>query len=290
MIDSFVSCIRKQFGGIFHIAALEWKNLFYSSKICILALLFIFVNIQIITPLVECSELMGERVAIMEPFVALSNSGIVMLILPLFFLTMMADFPKENGICMYVHIRCTRLTWVLGEILFIAMSSGTIVLITMFMGVLLLGGKGQISWEFSDAVTKYVSRFPERSGDYVVQLLPANLYNQMNLERVIVNSATFVFLYFCLLALILFFFTIMNKKVIGILVACMLIIVGSVLCAMRIKEMWYFPMAHTVTWLHYSEYLSEEVMPLKYSYGYLLVMICLLTVGCVCNRKRYQDM
>ena len=37
---------------------------------------------------------------------------------------------------------------------------------------------------FSHAVTHYSSVFPERTGDYILQLLPENLYQQMTLGTV----------------------------------------------------------------------------------------------------------
>lgn len=280
-----ISCEIKT---IFYTAVVEWKNLFCSTKLCILAVLLIFMNEQIIVPLKKCGQMMEQKLSCLEPYVAICNSGAVMLILPLFFLSMMADFPGESGISLFFHIRCRRISWLLGELLFIIMSTLTLVLYIMAASMVLILPNGKMTLEFSDAVTKYVSVFPERAGDYVVRLLPENLYNQMQLQDVIIHSTSLLFLYFVLLALILLLFTLLNHKSWGVFVDGCIILLGTVSCALRLDTMWRFPMANTVIWLHYTEYLAEPVYPLYASYLYFGIINVLLIVACIVVRKKYQ--
>ena len=71
--------------------------------------------------------------------------------------------------------------------------------------------------EFSDAVTHYSSIFPERTGDYILQLLPENLYQQMTFRTAFACTATLLALYFFLLAMILLFAALCNRKFVGVL-------------------------------------------------------------------------
>lgn len=273
---------------VFHTMVVEWINLFCSTKICILGILLIFMNEQIIVPLKQCSRLMEQKVSFMEPYAAICNSGVVMLILPLFYLSMMADFPREDGISLFFHIRCSTFSWVLGELLFIGFSIITLVLFIMAASMILIRPCGKMTVEFSDAVMKYVSVFPERAGDYVVQLLPENLYNQIPLKNVMLHSTALLFLYFSLLALILLLFTLLNHKNWGIFLDGGLILLGVVSCSLRMDSMWMFPMANTVIWLHYTEYLAEPVYPLYASYLYFCIADILLIAACIAVRKKYQ--
>lgn len=273
---------------IFHTAVVEWKNLFCSTKICVLGILLIFMNEQIIVPMKQCSHLMGQKLSCLEPYAAICNSGAVMLILPLFFLTMMADFPREDGISLFFHIRCSRISWILGELLFIVMSIITLVLYIAVVSMILILPSGKMTLEFSDAVTKYTAVFPERAGDYIVQLLPENLYNQMELRNVILHSTGLLFLYFVLLALILLLFSLLNHKNWGIFLDGGIILLGTVCCALHLDSMWVFPMAHTVVWLHYTEYLAEPVYPLSASYLYFGIINALLIAVCIAVRKKYE--
>lgn len=280
--------ILREIKTILYTATVEWKKLFCSTKICVLGILLIFMNEQIIVPMKECSHLMGQKLSCMEPYAAICNSGVVMLILPLFFLSMMADFPREDGISMFFHIRCSRISWLFGELLFIVMSIITLVIYITVVSMLLILPSSKMSLEFSDTVTKYIASFPERAGDYVVQLLPENLYNQMKLSGVVLHSTGLLFLYFALLALILLLFTLLNHKIWGIFLDGGIILLGTVCCALRLNSMWVFPMAHTVVWLHYSEYLAEPVYPLSASYLYFGIIDILLIAVCIAVRKQYQ--
>lgn len=287
MSNRFLSRTKQVIYNGGRIAVLEWKSMFYSTKLLILGMMFIFLNIQIIEPIVECSRLMECKVSFFEPFVALANSSEVVLVLPLLFLTMMADFPKHGGITTFVHIRCDRLTWVIGEMMFVVMSSVTILGGLMVVSGLLLFGNGTFSLSFSDAVTKYVSRFPEKCFDYVVSLFPENLYNQMQLTEAVLHSLALMFLYFTLLALLLLLFTILNKKIAGVLTTVLVIVLGAILNLTETFQ-WLFPTAHTLTWLHFSPVFAKQIYPIAYSYLYFGIADSALLLACVLLRKKYQ--
>mgnify|MGYP000814976818 CR=1 FL=1 len=71
--------------GAWNVACMEYKKLIRSTKMIILAMFLIFVNIQIITPLKQCAIDMDAKLSYFEPFIAAGNSGMVLLILPLFY-------------------------------------------------------------------------------------------------------------------------------------------------------------------------------------------------------------
>lgn len=271
-----------------NIALIEWKNVFYSTKLCILGLIFIFINIQIVTPLKECSTLMHAKISCLEPFAAICNSGIVLLVLPLFFLVMISDFPKKDGLAFFVRIRCTCLQWVAGEILFLVFSTITMIGFVILSGIVLTGKRGSFSLQYSDAVTKYVAAYPEKAGDYVTQLLPENLYNQISLWNTVLNSLALLILYFLLIGLVILFFSLTGQKYMGFLVDGILIFAGVLTSELHWKSMWCFPLAHTVQWLHYTEYISSPVVPVKYSYIYFSIFLILLIAGSIAVRKRYE--
>ena len=279
--------MMKTLRSIVNIALIEWRNVFYSTKLCMLGLIFIFINIQIVTPLKECSILMNDKISYFEPFVAICNSGIVLLVLPLFYLAIISDFPQNDGIAYFVHIRCTSLQWVAGEILFLVLSAVTMVGFVLLSGVLLVGKRGRFSFQYSDAVTKYVASYPEKAGDYVTQLLPENLYNQISLRDTILNSLVLIILYFLLIGSIIFFFALIHQKYIGFLVDGILIFAGVVTSELHMQSMWYFPLAHTVQWLHYTEYISVPIVSMRSSYTYFGIILTIFIIGCVAIRKRY---
>lgn len=275
--------------NVLRLSLLELMQLVRSTKIIILAVFLIFINTQIVEPLRNLSLLMERKVSVFEPFVALGNSGVIVLILPLLFITMMADFPREGESQYFCRIRCSKRVWGVSQILYAIESSIALTLFSLISSVVL--SLDFISWnmDYSYAVTRYTYVFPERAGDYVVQLIPENLYNQIPLLLAVLHTALLLIMYFFSLAMILLFFSLIKKKLIGILTDGVLIILGTITCAARMTYMWAFPMAHTITWLHYTEYQSKAVVPLLYSYLYFIVINILLTVLSIVISKRYND-
>ena len=149
-------------------------------------------------------------------------------------------------------------------------------------------GTGRWSLSFSDAVTHFTSVYPDRTGDYVVQLLPGNLYQQMTLEQALIHTFCLLLLYFLLISYVLLFSAVSNHRYVVILVNGFAIILGAVTCEVRMKQMWILPMAHTIPWLHYDEYLDRMNFPMWGSYLYLGAISALLLVLCFARAGHYQ--
>lgn len=258
------------------LSGMELERTLRSTKIIVLALFVIFMNIQIITPLRALSIAMGGKLSLLEPFAAAGNSGVVVLMLPLFYLTMMADFPQEGENGYFYRIRCGKRTWVAGQIAYAAVSSVMLTVFVFAASVLLSLDFISKSPDYSYAVTRYVAVFPERAGEYVVQLVPENLYNQIPLPVAVFHTAFLLMLYFMMLAMLILLFSLIKRKIVGIFLDGVIILAGTVSCAGRMAYMWVFPMAHTIPWLHYPEYRSKAVLPMGCSYLYFCIIDAVL--------------
>lgn len=274
---------------IWNLSRIEMLRLVRSTKMIILTVVLIFINVQVVSPLRRLSVLMESEVSLLEPFAAIGNSGIIVLIMPLFFLTMMADFPREGDSQYFYQVRCSKKTWIAGQILYAAESSVALTGFVFVSSCLLALDFTNRSLDYSYAVTRYAATFPERAGEYVVQLIPENLYNQIVLSAAIIHTVILLISYFMMLALIILVFSLIKKKIIGILMDAFLIILGVVTCAARAGLMWVFPMAHTIIWLHYEKYQSKQVLPLFYSYLYFGVIDLALIVLSIVMSKRYDS-
>lgn len=274
---------------IWNLSWMEGMRLIRSTKIIILAVFAIFINIQIITLLRALSITMEHKLSVFEPFAAIGNSGVVVLILPLFFITMMADFPREGESQYFYQIRCSKRTWIISQIIYAVESSIMLTFFVFAAAVLLSLDFISLTPDYSYAVTRYVALFPERAGEYVVQLIPENLYNQIPLPVAVIHTALLLILYFIMLAMLLLVFSLVKKKIAGIFLDGILILLGTIVCAGRMAYMWVFPMAHTITWLHYAEYQSEPVQPLFHSYLYFGVINAVLIVLSIVMSKRYNN-
>ncbi|MCD8217362.1 MAG: hypothetical protein LUD01_04845 [Clostridiales bacterium] len=276
------------FQTIRKISAAEFTRWLRSSRLIILGVMLVFIHMQVIRPLCDCAARMGEPVAIQEAFVALGNSGQIVLIIPLLFLVLIADFPQKNGIDLFYQIRCPKKIWILGQTLFAALAAFFLVAFLFLSSGIMILGNATWQTDFSHAVTHYLSVYPERTADYVVQLLPANLYQQMTLPEAVFFTATLMWFYFLLLALILLLSTLYSRKYAGVLADAFLIILGAITSAADVSAKWLFPMAHTISWIHYTEYFREQIVPIKASYLYLMLCCAGLFAFCMAAAGQYQ--
>lgn len=271
-----------------HISSAEFRRWLRSSRIIILGVMLVFIHTQIITTLQDCSARMGEPVGILEGFIALGNSGVIVLIVPALFLVLLADFPQKGGIDFFYQIRTSKRKWILGQMMFAVKAAVFLVGFLLIASMILLLGCGTWMTGFSHAVTHYSSVFPDRTGDYILQLLPENLYQQMTLGAALGHTIALMLLYFLMLALILLLSALLNQKYAGLLADAALIILGTVSTSVSAGWMWLFPMAHSIPWVHFEKYLSAQIFPLFGSYLYLGGICSALAAACLIAAKKYQ--
>ncbi len=273
---------------IWKLSRTELLCLLRSTKMIILAVFIVFLNIQVIVPLRELSVQMGGKLSVFEPFLAIGNSGLVLLILPLLFITMMADFPREGESQYFCQIRCSKRLWIAGQILYAAEASVIMVVFVFVVTVLLSLDFTEWNPDYSYGITRYVTAFPECAGDYAAQLIPENLYNQISLGKAVFHTAMLQALYFFLLALILLICALTGRKLAGLLLDGALVLLGTITCATRMAYMWILPMGHTIPWLHYTEYESRMILPMSVSYIYFGILNIVLLTAAIVVSKRYQ--
>lgn len=261
------------------------------ARMVIVAVLLIFINNFAVSPLTNNAELMGEPLNILEPFIAVANSEILILIIPIVFLTLIADYPKVDTNTVFYIVRIGRANWFVGQVLklvFMIVSC----LAVIFLGTvlpMLSNGFWYNGW--SNVATGFVKMFPDRRGDLGVELLPENLYNQLSVFEAAVKSYLLVAAYLMIIGLILLVFSLFKRKTMGFIICGGMISLGMAFSAIRTNLMWTMPMANSITWLHYTKYFKKPIMPMSFSVIYLLVLIAVLLVfgGIAIGKFNYDN-
>ena len=269
-------------------AWVEFIKWIVDARIVIVLCLCVFIYSFVTEPIKANAVMMEEPMNALEPFIATLNSGMVLLILPLGFLTLISDFPKIDGSTIFYIFRIGKKSWFCGQIIRLFLMTAAYILamfIASVAGIITCGFMGE---EWSLVATRFASEFPEQSGNFGVLLLPENLYNQMSLPTAVVQSTLFVAAYMFLLGMILLAFSIAKRKTAGIVVCGLLIALGAALCSINTKMMWLFPMAHSIVWLHYTEFLREPVFPVFYSAIYFAAIIAAALIFCIASLKRFD--
>jgi len=273
---------------VFSCAATEFVKWVCDAQMVIVAVLLIFINNFAVSPLTNNAELMGEPLNILEPFIAVANSEILILIIPIVFLTLIADYPKVDTNTVFYIVRIGRANWFVGQVLKL------IFMIVSYLAVIFLGtvlpmlSKGFWYNGWSNVATGFVKMFPDRRGDFGVELLPENLYNQLTVFSAAVQSYLLVFAYLMIIGLILLSFSLVKHKTVGFVLCGAVISLGTAFCSIKTTLMWTMPMANSIIWLHYTKYFREPVMSMSFSVSYLAIFIAVLLLFCFIAIRKFN--
>ena len=277
---------RLRISSIISIARSEYLRWITNSRIIIIGILCVFMKTLAVDPLLERAEKMNVPLTIFEPFVAIGNSGMLVMIIPCVFLILISDYPIISGNTLFFVQRSERTNWFLGQILFVIFA------IISYMGMILIASilisSGVFRTEWSETVRLYCSKFPEEYDSFASELLPSNLYNQIPLITSVLQTFILMSAYLFLLVLILYFFKLIYIKSAGLIAVFIVIGLGVATCSLKTSAMWWFPMANTIVWLHYTEVLRDPVVPIWKSYAYFGIMIVILLIIDIFLMRRFQ--
>ena len=276
------------FKQAFSCARTEYIKWVCDARMIILGVLVIFIYTFAIEPLLKNAEEMGEPLNMLEPFIAIANSGAILLIIPLVFLTLIADFPKIDTNTVFYIIRVGRVNWLLGQIIKLVMMALSYLAFIFAGAVIPMLSKGFWYNGWSNVATQFAVRFPEKSGNFGVQLLPENLYNQLSVFKAAIQSYLLVFAYLMIIGLLLLAFSLVKKKTMGFVLCGAVISLGTAFCSIKTVLMWSMPMANSIIWLHFTKYFRQPVVSLGFSIGYLCTFIAVLIVFCVAAIKKFN--
>lgn len=277
---------KPRFYSILSIARSEYLCWITNPRIIIVGVLFIFMRTLAVEPLLERAEKMSVSLTVFEPFVSIGNSGMLVLLMPCVFLILISDYPIISRNTLLFIQRTGKFNWFLGQLLFIILA------IFSYMGTLFLfsiaTSKGEFRIEWSETVRMYSSRFPDEYNSFASELLPSNLYNQIPLITSVLQTFFLMSVYLFVLVLILYLFKLMGIKSAGVFAVFTVVGLGVATCSLKTSAMWYFPMANTIVWLHYTEILRDPVIPISKSYLYFTVIIIGLFICNLVALKKLQ--
>ncbi|MCH5196989.1 MAG: hypothetical protein J1F28_09750 [Oscillospiraceae bacterium] len=266
--------MNKKIRQVLSVAGTEYVGWITNPRIIILGVLLIFVKALAIEPLAARAEKFGERLIVFEPFIAVGNSGMLAMLIPLVFLVLLADYPRLGSNTLFFISRTGKRSWLWGQLLFLISAILTFMSVILLSSILFSGGRFGTSW--SDAVTKYNARFPNEAYNFDSQLIPSNLYNQIPMIKAVLQTFVLMSAYLFLLSLIIYLFKIMFGNSAGFAAATAVIALGVTTTSLYSELRWAFPMANTIMWLHYEEILREPIYPVYCSFLYFGIAVLAL--------------
>ncbi len=263
-------------------ARTEYVKWITNPRMIILGVMLIFIYDFAVSPLLQMAEEMNSPLNMFEPFIAVANSQLLILIIPAVYLTLISDFPRTDGNTLFFLLRTGKINWLLGQILFIIMTIFTFIG-TVFLGTVLpMLTQGFIADKWSLVVKQYGIIFPEKAMSFGNQLITEKLYNQLPPFSAVIQSYLLMMAYLLTLALIMLMFNCIKLKLMGLLSSGAVIAFGGALSVANVKAMWLFPMAHTIIYLHYTRFFREPVFAMwKTALYFVVVAVVLIAISMI---------
>lgn len=281
--------VRKiSFRKIRNVAGIEYVKWILNPRIIIFAVLCIFLYDYVIEVMLDSAVRTEGYIMVLEPFIAMANSELLIMVLPAVFIVLMSDFPKTDGNTMFYIQRVGKLNWVFGQMVFGIMAVATYlsgIVITSFVTV---AHKAYAKNMWSPLITSYEKMFPNERESRIPMLINGRMFNNMTPVQAFLLTFTLLFLYFVIMEMLLLVGFAAGKRMIGMIVCYTVIGVGSSLCGMGNDIQWGFPAAHSLAWLHFDYVLKVQSVDIKYSYLYFIILFLTLAVISLTVIRRYD--
>lgn len=264
---------------IIKIAKNEYIKWLFHSRMLVLGCILILMYVMVLQPLKERAAMMGEVVNLLEGYIGVCNSPIFLAFLPILFLVLMSDFPKMDYNMVFLLHRCGRKNWIIGQLLFLLLADMSILAVVFAGLVLPLLDAGYWYNGWSNVITEAAQRLPEQADGFLTDLIPPNLYFQLTPFEVAAWSSILMFAYFYLLGVIMMFGKFFGKRVIGLIMSALLVVLGAGVSYFNLSLMWMLPAAHAIVSRHYTDFYREMHCRIEASYCYFLILILLLCCG-----------
>ena len=273
---------------VFRVAKNEYVKWITNPKIIIVLVMLIFAYVYIIKELTDASIKMGEKLQIFEGFIGISNSQLLIMIIPIVFIGLMGDFPRVDGNSMFYISRVGKINWLLGQIVFAIMACLTYLAVLLLFSVITVAGKCYVDNTWSEVTTKYYLFAPDDYKSMVANITTGRLYNNLTPVQSLLNIFGLMFLLMLLISMALLVSFILKNKMLGIIVTTALLCVGNVLAYMENNVRWIFPTSHAVLEIHFDEIYKKPIMGMEWSYLYYLVLVMILFIVAFLMIDRYD--
>ncbi len=269
----------------FLFAAEQYRSWLLTPRILVAVYMIIFLNESVTLKIMELCAETGYHINLAEPLALIFSKNVYAVAIPLVFISLMTDFPKTEGSVFYIS-RMSRTGFVLGELMFAAMSSLTYIIALISGTALCCIGKCSFNNEWSDFTAKCYIEYPELYRSNTSLFVTSSVYTQGKPIEVILHSAALIFLYIMLLSLIIMLFKLLNTGGVGVVFSTAITLSGLATYGGASPMMWAFPITHTVFGWHFDGFYREQFFTLTGSYIYLTVLIAvLLTANLIISKK-----
>lgn len=265
----------------------ECSCLLHRSKILLLFFLIVVLYESILSPMKILSAETELYLHAAEPFLLLCTRHANIILIPMIYMILLSEFPCCST-RYFQMIRTGKKQWFFGELLFVLISSFSIVLIILICSMLCMGEQIRQGNEWSMYMTRMRQLFPEKYSGNTQFFLDASTIAHGKSTGVLLYTFLMMWMYLAIIGMILIFGTIIAKKTAAMISACTLTVVGGTAIYFGGQLKWLFPPAHLEFGLHFNSIFSKVDFPLGGSPVYISAILIALMILCLNSLKRLR--
>ena len=254
----------------------EYVRWLFHPKWFMIFLLVIPIRECVLLPLIQTANQRGELINILEPCIGMTNSGLVVFLLPLGYLVLMMEFPGiDTNMSWYIY-RTGRKNWILGEMLFQFLSAASYL---MFFSIICILHVWNISFwgnGWSLVVTGAGGIYTTDERFAIETIIPLNLFYQMPPYKAFILSYLLLFLSLLVWSGLMSVAALYAKRVYAIAGIVISLVVGMGLGDSGLK--WLFLLEHSILSMHFQRYFRDYVFSPYHSLAIFLTLLLVLGV------------
>lgn len=265
------------------------QETFTDRKVIVLLVLLGFILDDGIRPLVDNAMKVGQPLGIFEGFIMCLNHWYYLVLFLVGFIFMLASVPRLDSGQLLLIYRSGKKSWLFGEILQIAVSAAVYVLLLLAGCVIATAKYAYPGNIWSNFTTGYELEYKELLSDSQ-HLVDQQVFKYFLPYQAVIHGILLLILCMTLMGTVILYCSIIDKKLLGIILNVVLVFFVLIFYKYRIWVMWISPFCHAVLIMHNIFVYKKFSVPLYYSYLYLIILegiMILLSCRALKNRLFY---
>lgn len=244
---------------------------FADKKNIILLLIIGFILDNGVRVMVDHAKQVGQPLGVFETFIMCLNHWYYLVIFLVGYVLILTTIPRLDSDQLLLIYRAGKKGWFFGELLQITLYSLAYILLLMAGCMVCAAKYCYIGNIWSNFTIYYKSSYEKLLFDNN-RFIDQQVFKYYSPYQAVIHGVVLLLLCMVLMGTVTLYFSIMNKKLVAILLNVISILFVLIFNNYRIGAMWLSPFCHAVLALHNRYVYTEFSVSLGYSYAYLVLL------------------
>ena len=247
------------------------QETFSDKKIIVLLLIIGFIIDNGVRQMVSNALQVEQPLGIFEGFIMCVNHWYYLIIFLIGFIFILASVPRLNSEQIFLIYGTGKKSWLFGEIIQVSVCAVIYIFVLFVSSIVSCARYCYIGNIWSNFTVYYKSDYETLLSDNN-RFIDQQVFKYYSPYQSVLHCILLLALCLTLMGTIILCFTIINKKLVGIILNIFFILFVLIFNEYHTGVMWLSPFCHAVLALHNMYVYKQLSVPLVYSYLYLIIL------------------